>query len=87
MPVHTVGVDAVYNALKSWSREKTESAESQETPRGDLNEMKVVTQADAESGLDEDVIEDSDERYSVNVARCRFTEMMEELGRVTLARA
>ena len=75
-----LGVDAVNNALRSWSREKTESAESQETPRGDLNEMKVVMQAHAEFGLDEDVIEDSDEKYNVNVTRCRFTEMMEELG-------
>jgi len=75
-----LGVDAVNNALKSWTREKTEKAESLETPPGDLNEMRTDMQAHAEFGLDEDVIEDTDERYSVNVTRCRFMEMMEELG-------
>ena len=74
-----LGVDAVNNALKSWTREKTETAESQEVPPGDLNEMRTDMQAHAEFGLDEVVIEDTEEKYSVNVTRCRFMEMMEEL--------
>ena len=75
-----LGVDAVNNALKSWTREKTELAESQEAPRGELGETKVVFQAHADFGLDIEVIEDTDEKYGVNVTRCRFMEMMEGLN-------
>lgn len=75
-----IGVDVVNNALKSWSREKTKIAESRETTEGDLNEIKAIHQSHDEYGLDQDVIEDTDEKYSVNVTRCRFAEMMEEMG-------
>ncbi len=84
-----LGEEAVNAALKSWTREKTAAAKAEEVDPSNQMEMKDWADAMEEyraCGWEYDVTELTEEKFSLDVKKCKFTEMMVEMGARDLGR-
>ncbi|MCS5567436.1 MAG: L-2-amino-thiazoline-4-carboxylic acid hydrolase [Pseudomonadales bacterium] len=74
-----LGADEINNALKRRTRASEDSIASDKQP--DFGRMAEGAKMFAEGGaLDYDIIASGDEHFDMDVKRCQYAEMMDELG-------
>lgn len=76
-----LGEDVINDALAERLRRQFNAAQQAPSKVADMRRMEKDTERFAAGGaLDVDILEATDEKFDMNVTRCRYMEMMEALG-------